>query len=172
MRYKTPTIDNKPHWVPIVAKNKDYLIGYLTSLQLFTDIISDILESNNINIDLRAIDLCLDSSRFNDIMENDKREGDCSETELLDYYKQMIKNKISLIEDDHPENDTEFFLEVECPCEFGIYIFKEETDIPDKTLTCSNCGRTIIDYTEHFDTEYEFDGTRKEINLGGNDEID
>ena len=52
-----------------------------------------------------------------------------------------------------------FFLQVTyCQLYNVIYSFKTEKDIPDKPFKCSQCGRTIIDYTYHNDSEYEFDG--------------
>ncbi len=161
MLYKAPKIDNIPQWVPIVVKNKDFLIGYIRGKNLIEDLLTDVLEKNNIVVDFHGIDLCLDSSRFNDILENGKRESELSKKELNQYISDMVKNKIDLIKHDHPENKNvfgEYFLRIDCVCELGTYIYKEEENIPSNNLVCELCGRTLIDYTGHDDEEFDYDG--------------
>lgn len=161
MIYKAPTIDNKVYWVPIVAKNRDYLMGYIKGCQNVEDIILDSL--NNAGMDLKGlhIDLCLDSSRFNDVLENGLRESDLSREEINRYYEKLIKQKFERVTEKHPENEAgildAYFLTVECPCGLGIYSF-QRNEIPDKQFKCAECGRIIIDYTGHDDFEYDFDG--------------
>lgn len=74
--------------------------------------------------------------------------------------------------DEHPDNDidNDDILNVDCPCGLGFYSFKEIENVPDKQFKCSVCGRVIIDYTDHFDSEFEFDG--KEISIYENNEED
>lgn len=162
MRYRPPQIDNKAHWVPIVAKDRDWLIGYISGIQMIETLVLETLKQNGIDIDLRGIDLCLDSSRFNDILENDKRESECSKEEIKKYYKDMVEEKMSVIKEHHPDNNNEIFsncfLEVECSCGFGIYTFKTPQDISDKPFICQVCGRTVIDYTYRDDEDFDFDG--------------
>lgn len=165
MRYKPPKINKKPQFVPFVVKNKDWLVGYVSGIKMIENLIVDTLKDNGIEIDLRGIDLCLDSSRFNDIMENGKRESNCSEEEIRKYYKEIIENKLCSIQDSHPDNTEEIFcgnfLKVECTCGLGIYFFKESIDVPDEQFRCQNCGRVIIDYSGHDDEEYDYDGNLK-----------
>jgi len=162
MRYKPPKINKKPQFVPIVAKNKDWLVGYISGIKMIENLIVETLKDNGIEINLKGIDLCLDSSRFNDIMENGKRESKCSEEEIREYYKEIIKNKIICLHESHPDNVEEIFcgnfLEVECTCGFGVYFFKDVTDVPDEQFKCQNCGRVIIDYSGHDDEDYDYDG--------------
>jgi len=169
MHYKYPVIDDKPQWVPIVVKNKDYLVGYIEGIQLISEIVTGVLNNHKISIDLSCVDPCIDSSRFNDILENGKREADCSNEYLKKYYENIVKNRIELLNDTHPENKGEFeneiFFQIQCNCGLGIYIFKTANEIPEEPLKCSNCGRTIIDYTGCTDDKIEFEGQRKIINL-------
>jgi hypothetical protein len=161
MHYKPPTNDNGvEQWVPIVVKNRDYLVGYISGLKLIEELVLDSLRENGVDIDLRGIDLCLDSSRFNNILENDKREDNCSEIEFREYYTRIVEQKMDKIMEYHPDNDDVFdcFLEVECSCGLGIYTFKDPKDVPNKSFSCQICGRTIIDYTNQNDGEFEYDG--------------
>jgi len=162
MRYKAPKFDNKAQWVPIVVKDKDWLIGYVAGIQMIESLVLDTLAENGVEIDLRGIDLCLDSSRFNDILENGRRESECTQSEMKKYYSDMVEEKMTMIKESHPDNDVsvfdDCFLEVECGCGLGVYVFKTPHEIPDKRFKCQVCGRTIIDYTYHDDEEFDFDG--------------
>lgn len=162
MRYKPPKIGNKPQYVPIVVKNRDWLVGYVNGIKMIESLIIDSLNDNGVEIDLRGLDLCLDSSRFNDVMENGKRESNCTEEELKEYYQQIIQSKIDIIEDEHPDNSEDVFggcfLEVECVCGLGIYTFDTSDDVPEESFKCQNCGRTIIDYTDVDDNKFDYDG--------------
>ncbi len=162
MKYIPPKVDNKNQWVPIVVKNRDYLIGFVNGIHMIKSIVLDSLKNNGINIDLRGIDLCLDSSRFNDIMETGKKESEVSDQEIRNYYNNIISNKIALIKENHPDNNDNIFngcfLEVECTCGLGIYMFKSPKEIPEAPLKCQVCGKTLIDYTNVNDDDIEYDG--------------
>lgn len=163
MIYKAPKINNKVYWIPIVVKNKDYLMGYIIGSRTVENIIVDSLNNAGImNLDNLDLDLCLDSSRFNDVLENDKRESELSKNEIKEYYEKLVLKKFNKFENSHPDNNInlfdDYFLTVECPCNLGVYSFKTLEDIPDKRFKCIECGRILIDYTGHDDYEYEFDG--------------
>lgn len=165
MRYKPPKINKKPQFVPLVAKNKDWLVGYISGIKMIESTVFNALKENGIKVNLRGINLCLDSSRFNDIMENGKRESNCSKEEIKKYYKEIIKDNLDCVQEFHPDNNDNIFsgnfLEIECTCGLGVYFFKESSDVPDKQFKCQNCGKVIIDYCDHNDCEYEFDGNLK-----------
>jgi len=169
MHYKSPKFENKEQWVPVVAKNKDWLVGYISGIQMLESLISNSLEENGMAMDLRGLDLCLDSSRFNDVMEDGKKESDCTINEIRKYYDQIIDKKLDMIKEHHPENGDvlkDYFFEVECSCGLGIFLFKTPKEIPDKPFKCNVCGRTVIDYTNHNDEEYEYEGnTTQRVNL-------
>jgi hypothetical protein len=161
MRYKSPKTDNQDQYVPIVAKSKDWLIGYLSGFKLMKELMEGSLAEHGIDVNLKGIDLCLDSSRFNDIMENGKRESTCSKLELEEHFGNIIKEKLEVIKNDHPENEGVFddcFLEAECVCGLGIYTFKTPAEVPEKQFRCGICGKVVIDYTDHYDEEIDFEG--------------
>ena len=162
MKYKPPEYDHHDQWVPIVVRSKDWLIGYVSGIQMIESLVINSLEENGFEINLRGIDLCLDSSRFNDVLENGKRESKCSKEEIKNYYNQIIEEKIDSIKEEHPDNNAEIFsgcfLEVECVCGLGIYMFKTPKEVPDEQFKCQICGRVVIDYTGYEDEEFDYDG--------------
>jgi len=161
MHYKPPKTENKDQWVPIVAKNKDWLVGYISGIQMVESIIANSLEENGMEVDFRGLDLCLDSSRFNDIMEDGKRESECSQSEIKKYYERIIDEKIDMIKEQHPDNGKaleDYFLEVECLCGLGIFLFKTPKEVPEQQFRCSICGKVVIDYTDENDEDFEYDG--------------
>jgi hypothetical protein len=168
MKYTPPIVDGKVQWVPIVVKSKDYLVGYISGFHLLKNIVLDSLEENGIKIDLRGIDLCLDSSRFNDVLENGKRESECSDTEIKEYFRSIIQHKIAMVKEKHPDNDTsilnECFLEIDCPCGLGVYMIKTPKQIPETPMKCKVCGNILIDYTDKYDDEIDFDGSVRKRN--------
>ena len=162
MIYNAPTKDNIPQWVPIVVKNKDFLIGYIKGKLLFEDLLSDILNANDINIEFGSIDLCLDSTRFNDVLENGKRESEMSSKELKEYIDDMVKQRVDYLNNKHPDNGEnvfgEYFLRLDCVCNLGTYIFETEDDVPENNLCCEFCQRVLIDYTGIDDDDFDYDG--------------
>jgi len=161
MHYRPPKTDNKDQWVPICVKDKTWLVGYISGIQMIKSIIENSLEENGMEIDFCGLDLCLDSSRFNDLMENGKRESECTQNEIKKYYERIIDKKIDMIKEHHPDNGKaleDYFLEVECSCGLGIFLFKTPKEIPEKQFRCSVCGRVVIDYTNQNDEDFEYDG--------------
>ncbi len=161
MRYTSPLRNNKPYWIPIVCKNKDYLIGYLNGIDLIKYTLSDIFKQMKINFDFNNLDLFLDSSRFNDIMEDGRREHELNEKEKKDLFLELFESKLKSIT---KEKNTEYsdVLNIECICGFGYYGWKSYIDIPTEQFICSECGRVLIDYTGNDDYNYEFDGGKNE----------
>jgi len=74
MFYKHPIFEGKLQWVPIVVKNRDWLIGYISGIQMLESVLIKSLEENGIEIELKGLDLFLDYSRFSDVLETAKRE--------------------------------------------------------------------------------------------------
>lgn len=161
MKYNPPLFEGKPIWVPIVVKNKNWLVGYISGIQMIESIIAGSLEENGVEINFRGLDLCLDSSRFNDIMEDGKRESQCSRSEVKKYYERVINEKLDMIKEHHPDNGSvleDYFLEVECSCGFGVYLFKTPKEIPSEKFICKICGKVVIDYTKKNDEDFDYDG--------------
>ncbi len=159
MFYKSPNNDTGEYWVPIVVKNKDYLIGYLHGFELIKDIIGGTLKSMKMQVNLGSMNLCLDSSRFNDIMNNDKHETSMSKDELKSFYEEVVQNELIKEKEQHPDNyknGSTSVLDIDCPCGLGFYSWDHVQDVPDESFHCKICGRKLIDYTEHYDYEYEY----------------
>jgi hypothetical protein len=172
MHYQPPVMNNKPVYVPIVIKNRDYLLGYIKGREIskfITDIVSTSLNTY-IKIDTNLIDNCLDSTRFNDILDNDKKRSECSEDEIHDLLLNKFKERIEkdlCQETKHADNVDDvlddYVLILECPsCGLGFYYFKKNDDIPHENFACKECGRVLIHYTDHDDNEYEFDGQKED----------
>ena len=160
MRYNPPKDDiGNEYYVPIVAKNKDFLIGYLRGISDSRDIMADVLESINIKLDLGPIEAVLDSTRFNDILQNGKHESEMTDNELEEYIYGIVEELTDKIIDTNSENniDTKNVLNVECVCDLGYYAWREYNDIPEENFKCANCGRILIDYTDEYDYEYGYE---------------
>lgn len=134
MKYKAPEIANKPCYVPVVVKNKDFLLGYLYASKFFKLILNECSEKLGIYIDTSVFDACLDSTRFNDIMMNGKRTSECSQKEIEDYIKNLIENKYQKLKEQHPDNEQKILndsiLKIECPCGLGFYSYDSTEKIP------------------------------------------
>lgn len=158
----------EPYWIPIVVKNKDFLVGYIQGINLIKRIVEETAKKLDLNFSFMGHDLCLDSSRFNDITEDGRLERNLSENEMKEYYQSMIERKFSRFTVAHPENNQNLYKEnvltIECSCGLGFYTYKNYRDIPDKTTECQLCGKKIIDYTSCDDENFEFDGKRYEKN--------
>jgi len=158
MYYKPPKENGIPYYVPIVAKSKEFLIGYLCGIGDGKDVIADVLESIKIDIDLGPIELLLDSNRFNDILVNGKRESEMNDTELRKYIFDIVEEITTKMVNDNEENniDNDNVLEVECTCGIGYYAWRTYDSIPEYSFRCTNCGKVLIDYCGHYNHEYEF----------------
>ena len=158
MYYKAPTQNGTPYYVPIVAKNKEFLIGYLCGIGDGKNLIEDAMKSIKIDLDLGPVDTLLDSTRFNDILENGKRESEMSEKELRKYIYDIVEDITARMDDENSENNIENdnVLEVECTCGIGYYAWRSFEKIPEESFKCTNCGKVLIDYTGHYGYEYEF----------------
>ncbi len=161
MKYKPPVDDNgKPYYVPIVSKNKDTLVGYLHALETSKCLMSDVLKSIGIEIDLEPMEAILDSTRFNDILINGKRESEMSLDELKEYMYSIVEEVTKKLDNDNPENNilSDNILDVECDCVVGYYAWTDYDIIPDENFVCTNCGKVLIHYTGEYDHEYEYEG--------------
>jgi len=163
MYYTSPIINGKPYYVPIVAKNKDFIIGYINAISDIKELLFDTLESINTDLDfdfdLDIVNIMLNSSRFNDILENGKHESEMSEVEFKKYIYDIIRDASNKMTSQHNiENNIKYnhILDVECSCGLGYYAWDTYDSIPDTTFKCTNCGKILIHYTGHSINEYEF----------------
>lgn len=158
MIYNAPedAMGNK-YWVPIVVKNKDYLVGYSEGIQCIESLLRDSMKSMNVNFNI--MDFFLDSTRFNNILVDGRRETELSDAERRNIITDLIKDKLDRLNDPHVENDiqSEDVLSVECSCGLGFYSWKTVKDIPSENYLCPECGKVLIDYTNHYDHEFDYD---------------
>jgi len=160
MKYKAPTINGKKYWVPVVVKNKDHLVGYLEGMKIMEDMILDALYQNGIDVNIDSMELFLDSLRFNDILQDGRRESELKPDEKKQMLVDLVDNKLKKINDPHVENniDDDSVLSIECLCNLGYYSWNNVYDIPNDKFYCVHCGRLLIDYTNIDDSEFDFDG--------------
>ena len=159
MRYSPPVDeDGNPYYVPIVAKNRDFLMGYIRGLDMSKDMIKDVLAAIKINVDLGPIDVLLDSTRFNDILANGKYESEMTINEKKEYIFNIVEEVTTKLTYDNSENNIsdDDALKVECSCGLGFYSWKDPVDIPKTNFCCHNCGKILIHYTGIYDGEYEY----------------
>lgn len=151
----------KEYYVPIVVKNKDYLIGFLDANKMISPIVE---------IDYTV----LDSMRFNDILPDGSRRRYLDEEQIIEILN-STDEKNNIVEFSPTmgirEPELDVYLEVTCSC--GNYRkFKSAAEIPSKTVYCELCDRDIIDYTHHDDSEIEYDGPKDKMDIGADvDEI-
>lgn len=144
---------NKNYYVPIVVKNRDYLIGWLDSQY----IINEILE-----LDFSL----LDSMRYTDVLPDGQRRRHLTEEQILDVLKNYYES--SNIKENPSENDNHAevpYLDVTCTC--GNYVkFNSSSDISKNSYVCEICGKHMIDYTGHDIGEYDYDGDEEKMTIG------
>jgi len=157
MKYESPKINNQPYYVPIVIKNKDMLVGYINGMNFFKRMMTHSLSSAGLSADFSGIELCLESTRFNDILENGKNLWDLSDDEYDKFVEEKVRIKMERAQNPHPDNILESspFLIVDCMCGFGYYSFATSDKIPEDGFSCVECGKKLIDFTGYSDDEYE-----------------
>jgi len=165
MIYNAPKDEyGKEYWVPIVVKNKEYLVGFILSQIIFKDIITEAMQSetNNPNIRLN-VDIIeeLSSGRLNDVLLDGRRESTLTNVEKQEFLQTIISQKVSEYsnKNEHVENKKQnlSILNIDCLCGYGYYSWKNVKDIPDTDFKCQCCGKYLIQYTGHYDHEFIFD---------------
>jgi ferredoxin-like protein FixX len=162
MKYPAPIFENKPQFVPVVAKNVDELIGFLRGVNSYLEVVSETLESvglDNLHIEVDDADfLDLSSQNFNDVLEDGRRESELSDRELKKYGEKIFADAINNLEGrvaDDVKHDR--VLAVSCQCNFGHYEWKSYKELPKDSFKCVECGRTLIHYTGHDHYDYDYD---------------
>lgn len=142
-------IYSRDYFVPVVVKNRDYLVGFLTALDAFS------LGSSKIDMVLSE-----SSAKFNDVLPGGLRRRNIS---LEDQIGIMIdyRMKMSAVEDfenlEELEAREDKFLEINCECG-NYYSFDSAEQIPSTNLKCDICGKHLIEYTNRNDEDFEYDG--------------
>lgn len=143
---------SRGYFVPLVVKNRDYLVGFLKSLDAFS------LGSSKMDFILSE-----SSAKFNDILPGGSRRRDITIEDQIDI---MVGYRMSqsAIEDvdslEEKELQEDVFLELHCEC--GNYMsFDSAEKIPTTSLKCDICGKHLIDYTNRNDTDFAYDGNKE-----------
>ena len=133
----------RPYYVPVVAKSRDYLVGYLDAIQII---------STFANVDPTI----LDSTQYTDILPNGLIRRDLTEEEIKQHLEEVDERK-NVKENDTGEEEERPYFDVSCSCG-NYHSFTDGLDIPEESLKCEICGKILIDYTGHEPLEYEYDG--------------
>jgi mRNA-degrading endonuclease HigB of HigAB toxin-antitoxin module len=139
------------YFVPVVCKNKEWLIGYLKGIENCMSQVET--ESGYIKIRLG-----LDSFRFIDLIDVEgKSYRLCEHTEFET--EQVYKKELSEIKNakQHPDNkakkNNDILFSISCPNCGNYYEFKDAEEIPEDAFFCGLCDRLIIDYV-YIDDEF------------------
>ena len=161
MKYKAPkNKDGKEYFVPVVTKNKQFLVGYLTAFEYLLYVLD--FDGD--------VDLNLDSARFNDVIDDGKRISKMSKEEIREILESNAKalsvDEQNKKQKEHPDNKKgvlkDSFLELNCHCGM-FYSFKDPAEVPESNFSCGVCERLLIQYTGKDDSAYEFDGDQERI---------
>lgn len=150
MSIKDLLFGDKKYFIPIIVKNRDFLIGYISGIRLMEDIVSKSME-----VSWSISTVPLDSSRFNGLMKDGKNVEEMTDKQVKEYVENAASDIVERCSNSHPDNliKENSFLNVECSCGLGFYNFKTHLEIPYNGLICSNCGRLVIYYSNLEDEE-------------------
>jgi len=156
-KYFNSPIDKEgnPYWIPIVIRNKDYLLGFINAYHFISDLHI---------IDINDMEIALSSDRFNDVLINGTRIQSLTRQQL----KQTIKKLyFDTPKENHPENKenilNDYYLTINCVNCGMFYAFKNENEVPENDFVCSTCDRTLISYINESDDYFTFDGDSGDI---------
>jgi len=142
--------DGKQYWVPIIAKNKEQLIGFVSAYKTF---------SFFYDTPISDMELMLSSERFSDIMKDGVRMRELSRNELKERIKKVLDEPDR---GEHIENDESIYednlITVTCPQCGMFYSFKNSTEVPEENFKCQMCNRVVIHYTGVDEDRVQFDG--------------
>lgn len=144
----------KPHYVPCVCMSRDYLIGFLDSLYTLSSM-----------VDFSFSPYILDSARLTEYLPDHSKRSDRTDEEIIEIMKEAkeaIQIKENEKEDDVPE---ETYFDVHCSCG-NYFAFYYPDEIPENGLQCDICGKTLIDFTNHHDLEFEYSGDEERMSVG------
>jgi len=147
--------DGNPYWIPIVVKNKSYLLGFINSYQFISDIY---------DISVKDIEIAISSDRLNDVLMDGTRIQTLTRKELKEKLKFLYFTEVK---ENHPENNTnilnQYYLSVSCVNCGMFYGFKNEAEVPEKDFTCDVCGNSLIMYVDEYDDYFSFDGNSGDV---------
>lgn len=146
---------NKPYWIPVVVKDKSYLLGFINAYHFFTDLHA--LPSHDMEI-------ALSSDRFNDILTDGTRMHNLTRVQLKTKLKELY---FASKGEDHPENKgnilEHYYMSFSCAKCGMFYAFKNEDEIPEDDFKCVTCDNTLISYIHENDEYFNFDGDAGDV---------
>jgi hypothetical protein len=145
----------KDYYVPVVVKNRDYLIGFLDAVSAISD---------EMEVDFTA----LDSMRLTDVLPDGRRRRDLDPIAIME---SIVSNTEGTVVETTMELQEQPYFEVHCNC--GNYIkFDSPHELPTVTRKCELCNKVLIDYTGHDQDDYDYDGDEEKRLFGIDEETD
>jgi hypothetical protein len=148
--------DGKHYWVPVVVKDKSYLIAFTEGI--WTGLaLCDPEESVTY-----SPSMVLSSDRLVDYTSDGRRLSSMTIEELAKYTAERLETAMyaGRHSHEHPDNDvdmSDYFFTVSCGC--GNFVaFSDSELIPAENYECDMCGRTIIEYIDKSDEEVMYEG--------------
>jgi len=163
MHYLSPISEGKHYYVPIVVKNKDMLVGIISGIQASHELLSNVFKTLDFPIEevieINSYDsdnLMVGSDRFNDVLPDGRIESEMTDKEKRLYLEDIVKTAYDkmMCEDNNVSLDCA--LKTSCECGLGHYTWKTVKDIPSESFSCLECGKVLIDYTNHDEWEFDF----------------
>lgn len=137
-----------PYWIPVVAKNKDWLVGCLYGYHSCGVQINSAMNLNGIDLNFQITEFPINSYRYNNILQTGQDSSKISTKELEEYFNNINNQTMMRTAVEHTENQVPIsFLKADCTCGLGFYSWENEQEIPDTNFKCSNCGKLVILYT-------------------------
>jgi len=167
-KYENPKDNNGvSYWVPIVVKDKQYLVGFLDGVAMTAEQLSSefnsVLENMECEIEIDSFRfdysaMGLNSERFTKLLPNGQRCDNFTEEDFIELAEKESEKFIDRVESDNPENENgilDSFLNLDCPTCGMFYSWDDAKTIPDEDFHCTICDRKLIQYIGYDDEEVE-----------------
>lgn len=158
IKFEAPTDEyGNPYWVPVVVKNKDWLMAFLYGYHSATEMINQTLGMTELGINLNILEFPLNSFRHNNILKNGQDASKLTKFEYEEYINKLYNETQTKVDSESESKDNLPipFLTIDCTCGLGFYSFESEEDLPNENLKCSNCGKFVIIYTNINECNFE-----------------
>jgi len=142
--------DNKPYWIPIVVRNKSFLLGFINAYHVINEMH---------DIEMNGMEVSLSSDRFNDILMDGSRMQNLTRSQLKNKLKEMYFKTHTT---KHQENSgnilDEYYMSLNCINCGMFYGFHNETEVPENDFKCDVCDNVLISYINEDDDYFDFEG--------------
>lgn len=154
VKYYEPPLYNGVHqWVAVIAKNRDWLLGYIKSLQDNT-----LLDENGAELeDEFQPTFFLDSTLYCDLVDDGVFYSTMNEIERKKYIKEKTDIAIDYKKESKKSNVDFSHYQFSITCKCGNFIgFKHLREIPETNMQCGLCDRLLIEYTGNDIYDYTY----------------